>query len=109
MAKTVMTADAEAASLSMLFNSEDKTIERLAESVGVTLAAQMMATEFQIRFVAFSAPDADTEGYNVYDYIASDVLNTSYATAEAAQAALDAAYRGADSEGIDALFEIEAI
>ncbi|HEY8837832.1 MAG TPA: hypothetical protein VIO16_09180 [Dehalococcoidia bacterium] len=38
MAKTVMTADAEAASLHMLFNSEDRTIERLAASVRATLA-----------------------------------------------------------------------
>ena len=69
------------------------------------MSSQTATAQYKIVFVGFR-PGADTDGYNCFDYLTSDVLGASYPTAEAAQAALDAAYKGADADGVDAIFEV---
>lgn len=74
-------------------------------------SAQTVSSEYVIRFVGFS-PDEDTESYNANDYlsgltVAGGDVTTRYASREAAEAALRAAYKGADSDGVEAIFEVE--
>lgn len=74
-------------------------------------STQTVGSEYVIRFVGFST-DEGVEGYNANDYLAGLTVDggevtTRYASREAAETALRAAYKGADSEGVDAIFEVE--